>query len=253
MKIFSRIKTVILLLCQLVCHNPIKTVWFNFKVLPFRQAIYLPILLYGKAEFRNIQRGGVVIDCERVAPFMIKIGYDDWYVTTGVPKVLWSIYGKMILTGPIHFLQGSYIMVGQNGVLRLGSKGTFLGSNSKIICFDRIEIGDNVQVTWDVQMYDTAFHYITNENSETSKLTNPITIGNNVWIGNNATISRGCVLPDNMIVASHSLANKDYSPYTKSIISGVPAKVKQQNVHRVWDKNEEANLDAQYGYTRNHL
>ena len=42
---------------ELLRVNVIKTIWFNFKMLPLKQAIYFPFFFYGKVSFRDL-RGG---------------------------------------------------------------------------------------------------------------------------------------------------------------------------------------------------
>jgi len=54
----------------------------------------------------------------------------------------------------------------------------------------------------------------------------PIIIGDNCWICNTSSISAGAIIPDNTIVTSNSLVNKDFSAIEKnSIIGGIPAKL----------------------------
>lgn len=237
---------------NLLRNRPIKTIIFNFKVLPFRQAIRLPIFIYSKTIFRNLS-GNIIIDCESVYPNMIKLGADWWYPATSKPQVMWSIYGTLIFNGPISFPQGTYIHVARNGVLQFGGKGTFIGTNTKIMCFDHIEIGDKAEITWDCQIYDTSFHYVdTDEKIE--RLTAPIKIGNNVWIGNNTTITKGVRIPDYSIIASHSLVNKSLERYGEHcLFAGCPAALKKNNVTRIFDEKKEQELDKEFNYSRNHL
>ena len=46
MSVASRLK-------ELIKTNIPKTIWFNFKMLPLKQAIRLPVFFYGKVQFRN--------------------------------------------------------------------------------------------------------------------------------------------------------------------------------------------------------
>lgn len=235
--------------------NILKSIYFNFKMFPTKTALRLPILFYGNVVFRSLK--GKVEIRSHVYTGMIKFGVREWYVTTARPQVTITNNGTIIFNGPIRFLQGSYIAVARNATLEFGSNGSLCGSDVKIMCFDHIHIGDNVRITWNVQLYDTSFHYIEIEGrpQESLKLTKPIILGNNIWIGNTTTISKGSVLPSDCVVASNSLVNKDLSsakPY--SLIAGVPAKVKcDGGFHRVWDKKQEKLLDEQFGYDRTHL
>lgn len=240
-----------------VCHllfktNFSKTIYLNFKMLPFDQAIRLPIYVYGRMVFRKLD-GNIVIKNE-IKAGMIKIGKRDYYVETTLPQSIWTICGTIVFNGPMNFLQGSYVLVAGKALLEFGTKSTLCGSNIRIMCFEKIVIGDCVRISWDVQIIDTSFHYIKKSDAETIKLTSPIHIGNFVWIGNRATISKGTVIPDETIVASSSLVNKDFHSIGKyCLLAGQPAKVKATGVSRVYDAEEQKQLDLKFGYVRTHL
>lgn len=184
---------------------------------------------------------------------MIKLGADWWYPATSRPQVMWCIYGTLIFKGPISFPQGTYLHVARNGVLQFGTNGTFIETNSKIMCFESIEIGDGTQITWDCQIYDTSFHYVEIDGA-IGKLTLPIKIGNNVWVGNNTTITKGVSIPDYSIITSHSLVNKDLQEYGKHcLFAGCPAVLKKTGVTRIFDEVKEKEFDVKYKYSRDHL
>lgn len=102
---------------------------------------------------------------------------------------------------------------------------------------------------------DTAFHYVENLlDGDIKPLTSPIVLGNNIWIGNRTTIAKGTELPDYTIVASNSLVNKDFSSIGENcLIAGLPAKLKQQNIRRVYDSKVQKKLDKKFNYIRTHL
>ena len=212
----------------------------------------LPITLYSKTIFRKLS-GKIIVDAEHVTHNMIKLGADWWYPATSRPQVMWSIFGTVIFKGPISFPQGTYLHVAKNGVLQFGTKGIFIGTNSKIMCFDHIEIGDSTQVTWDCQIYDTGFHYVECD-GKVGKLTAPIKIGNNVWIGNHTTITKGVSIPDYSIITSHSLVNKNLEQYGEHcLFAGCPIALKKQGVIRIFDEVREKELDGVNNYSRDHL
>jgi len=234
--------------------NMIQTIRFNLKMLPLKQALRMPVWFYGKVTLRSLD-GKVEINAP-VNPGMVKVGIKDWYVTTHVAQCVWTINGTLRFNGPLRMGHGSYILVAHGAELEFGTKGTYLGTDLKILCFERVHIGDSVRCAWNVQIMDTSFHYIESEKHDmkAAKLTAPIAIGNYVWLGNTCTIGKGAVIPDNTIVASNSLVNKnlsDIKPYT--LIAGCPAAPKAEGLHRVWDENKQAEYDKQYGYDRTHL
>ena len=86
---------------------------------------------------------------------------------------------------------------------------------------------------------DTDTHSIINLTDDNIMLrTYPIKIGMHCWIGNNVLINKGTILPNDTIVASYSLCNKDYNKIIteNSIIGGIPAKKIAENKKRNNDK-----------------
>lgn len=239
---------------ELLKCNLIKTIEFNFKMLPFKQAKKLPILFYGKTDFRSL-RGDVKFKGP-VSTAMIRVGIKDEYVDTSVGNTIWTINGTIIFNGPLKMWRGSYIVVAKNAVLNIGSQQTKLGSNLKIFCFDHISIGNCVRIAWECQIYDTSFHYLEllNRDNEVRPLSSPVVIGDRVWLGNRSTVSKGAVIPDDTVVASGSMVNKDFSqiePYT--MLAGCPAVVKATGLRRIFDRKQEKELDRKFNYSRTGL
>ena len=133
------------LLWIFITHYPIKTIYFNFKMLPFRQAKYLPIFIYGKTEFRSLQ--GKIIIKGKLSPNMIHIGDNTRYPHTNRSYSVWTINGTIVFSGRMNFYNGTYVYVAQNAVLSFGTQGTFVGSDTKIICRESIRIGNNPRET----------------------------------------------------------------------------------------------------------
>lgn len=244
----KKIYRIIKILVQIFLNSPFKTVYINFKMLSFRDAIFFPILICSKTKFRSL-KGRIIIEGD-IKPCMIRIGDSSRYPVTSTPCTVLTINGEIVFTGKINFYNGTYVYVAEKAKLKLGTNGTFVGSDVKIICREYIGIGDNVEVSWGTQIYDTSFHYVSYNGCECFKLTSPITIGNNVWIGNNVTISKGSRLPSNTIVASNSLINRDFSDLGENtLLAGVPAVCKISNARRIYGV-EEKELDKKYLYIR---
>ena len=242
MRLFKFIKNLLKL-------NIWSTIYLNFKMFDFKMAVKLPIYVYGKTDFRDLS-GKIVIDAP-IKRGMIVIGKKNYVRdSNGITTLL--IAGRLILHGKINFYSGLYLFISKSGKLETGSEGTFIGTNCKIICFENINIGKNVEITWECQMMDSNFHYFEGEN--TAPLTKPIFLNDNLWIGNRTTIMRGTVLPSNTTVASNSLLNKDYTEYGENILlGGMPGKLLKKNIKRLFDEKIEAELDKKYKYNRTRL
>lgn len=233
--------------------NLIKTIYVNFRLLPFRKAIRMPLFVYGRFSLREAE-GKVVINGD-VTPGMIRIGRHDRYPETRVSKSIWVVNGTIVFNAKFSFFRGSYVMVARDAELVFGS-GDYpsCGANVRIICFNRIVIED-AHITWDCQIMDSSFHYIESvEDGTTQPLTRPVHLGKHVWIGNRTTITAGTIIPDETIVASHSLVNKDFSEVGPNcLIAGIPAKVVKKGIRRIYDWDTQKLLDQKYNYDRTRL
>jgi acetyltransferase-like isoleucine patch superfamily enzyme len=100
-------------------------------------------------------------------------------------------------------------------------------SNSTIVCWDRVEIGDNVVIGGGCRIWDTNFHsldaQIRTSGNDQDIRTAPVKIGDNVFIGAGVIILKGVTIGENSIVAAGSVVNKDIPPNT--IAAGNPCVV----------------------------
>lgn len=129
---------------------------------------------------------------------------------------------KIIVHGKFHFYRGSIVSIGDNATLEVGNE-SYLNGQSKLICHERITIGNNVLIADNVTIRDSDMHKI-----EGSQMTKPIHIGNHVWIGDGSRIMKGVTIGDGSIVAAGSIVTKDVPP--GSLVAGAPAKVIRENV-----------------------
>lgn len=221
------------------CPKLFKTLYFNFRLCSFKEAVQCPIFIYGRTIIWSL-KGNVVIEAEQIFPGMIKWGYNWGYRSNGVTII--RIEGDIIFKGECLIAKASDIAVFKGASITFGRGGKIL-ENTIIFCANNIVIGNNFSFTFQCSMFDTDFHYIMDiANHRISRKSAPIFIGNNVWIGNRATIKKGVVIPDNTIIAaSYTVLTKDYSsvpPY--SILAGCPARVIASGYARIW-KNEMIN------------
>ncbi|WP_299396354.1 acyltransferase [uncultured Gelidibacter sp.] len=215
----------------------IKTLFLNFTKLPWHQAIKLPIILSNNTYFYDLS-GRIKIE-GIVSTGMIRLGFlgEDtkvWHDN----KILLKIMGTLIFKGKVNLGVGVSIQIQPEAELIFGSN-ILMNYNSKIICYEYIEIGANSRFAWDCQLIDTDLHFIKNKKTgELSKRNSPIKIGENNWIGNRVSIMKGTVTPNYCIIASLSLCNKNYDIPNYSLIAGTPAKLIKTDVYRVLEEEE---------------
>lgn len=141
---------------------------------------------------------------------MIKIGFQGREMFPLNPVIM-DVRGHLDFSGRFYIGCGSTIRVEPQAKLSIGN-GSRMGANGLIFCEDTISIGENVEMSWNCQLMDTDRHEIEDITTHQVYPSHvPIHIGDNVWIGNHVCINKGCAIPDDTIVTSNSLCNKNYS------------------------------------------
>ena len=232
---------------QLFKLSIIKTVYFNFRLLPVRQAIKLPIFIYRRFEIGKT--GGKIIFEVPPRTGLVQFGFIG---SDFIANHCWGqiyIDGTMQIAGKVDFGIGSQIRVYKGGEVSIGNN-VQIAALTKLLCENNIEIGNNVRIAHECQIMDSNFHYV--EDVESKKVeccSGTIHIGNDNWVANRSTIQKGTITPDFCIVGANSVLNKDYSKICPSfsLIAGTPAKLIKTGVRRILDFDEEAKWDKFYG------
>lgn len=110
------------------------------------------------------------------------------------------------------------------GQLTIGSRNYF-NKNVKIVCFEKIEIGDDCLFADSVHIYDHDHRYddLSKPISQQGYAMAPVKIGNNVWLGAKVTVLKGVAIGEGTIVGANSVVTKDLPAF--SVCGGIPAKV----------------------------
>jgi acetyltransferase-like isoleucine patch superfamily enzyme len=221
--------------------NWTKTVYFNFKKFPFATAKKLPVFFYNKVKFTSIE-GDIKIEGE-IKNGMIGFG-QPYEINTrhkGIAEII--ILGKITFKGKFQFGKDYLVFVGENASCELGNMAS-MASNAKLICTEKIVLGNYARLGSESQIIDTNFHdMIDTETGEKFKKSAPIFIGNYNFISNRVTIQKGTKTPDFCTIASNSLCTKDYTSLGNNIlIGGIPASFIRNNISRDW-QGEKKELD----------
>lgn len=202
----------------------LRSVWFNFRYLPFEHACRLPILLAPNVRVKNMWRGGISL--QEVHFGVAHIGFHeadglDVYAMHTIIDIHKG--GIMHCEGDIHLGHGAVICVKETGCLKLGKKFAISGT-TKIVCSDKINIGSNVQFSWDTLVMDSDAHRIFDRNNHSVANHKEIIIGNNVWIAANNIVLKGTVIGNDCVIGINSLLNKEYKE-NNVLIAGNPARI----------------------------
>lgn len=221
----------------------VKTLYYNFKLLPFKQAKKLPLLI-GKNTIVRSTKGVLKID-GHVKTGMISFGVLLIFRDDIRKRNYIDISGEVIFKGHAIFHTGTILKSSKGSKIIFGDNFK-LGADSVIYSEKSISFGEMVEMSWNVQILDTDFHFIEKiDTKESFPRTKPISIGNNVWIGNGVCINKGTIIPNGCIVASRSMVNKSFDKQY-CILAGTPAKVVKEGFTRVFDFEEESRLAKQF-------
>lgn len=150
--------------------------------------------------------------------------------------------------GKENFLQGQFVFERDCGHIKVGNN-VHIGSGTKVISVNSIEIGNDVTIAWDCTIYDHNSHSIywderKNDTRQECKdfletgnailnkdwssvKSAPIVIKDKSWIGFGVTILKGVTIGEGAVVAAGSVVTKDVPDYT--IVGGNPAVVLKKN------------------------
>lgn len=209
-------------------HNWFASLYFNFRMLPFKQAIRLPFDFCHSVRFGQLS-GKIHLETNVLRMGMIKIGTQGSDMFPKSETII-SIQGDVYIKSYFVLGAGSSFISRPQSEIHIG-RNVIFGARNLIFCEKKIEFGDDFLTSWDCQIMDSDTHALidvkTNIESEYKK---PVSFGNHVWCGNGVVINKGSKLPSNSVVASRSLCNKDFSSEPEyCVFAGTPAKVISKN------------------------
>jgi len=146
----------------------------------------------------------------------IKGGWVVWVDGRPMPKII--NHGGLVTTEGCGLFSGVRLEVGPHARLSIG-KGTYLNRNTNVICYDRVQIGRDCAISWDVVIMDTDLHDwpgIVQNNA-------PVVIGDGVWIGCRAIILKGVTIGDGAVVAAGSIVARNVP--ARALVAGQPARI----------------------------
>ncbi len=202
-----------------------KTLLFNFRYFPLRDAVRLPVIVSHRVWMMDLS--GEVLIRGPLRRGMVQIGFGE----VGIfdkhrSRTIWQVSGRVEFGGSASIGHGSKISV--SGILELGDNFEIV-AESTIVASERVTIGAGTSLSWDVLVMDTDFHSIYDRSGGLLNPPSPVIIGHGVWIGCRSLILKGSVIPDGSVVAAASTVTKLFS-VPNSMIGGSPAEVLKENI-----------------------
>lgn len=205
----------------------LKTIYFNFKYLPFTQAIKLPILISNKV-YLKVTSGKIILDCS-IRTGLIQFGYGNIGIFDNKKsRSIWEVSGTVVFKGKCNIGHGSKISVGNSGKLILGENFVITAETS-IVSFSEIQFGNNCLLSWDILVMDTDSHKLKDESGKIINKPTPIIIGDNIWIGCRCLILKGTIIPSNCVIGANSIVNKPLEK-RNCLYVGSPCKMVKENI-----------------------
>ena len=201
-----------------------KSIYVNFRVLPFNQAIFLPIIVSRKTKLISLS-GKVYLKKVKLGIIRIGFGGTDM-MDYRYQRTILRIDGTINFKGKAKIGVGSRIMV--YGDLTLGNNFNTTGDTT-IICTNKISIGKNTMLAWESIIMDTDQHNIYNQNSECINPSEEVIIGDNVWIGARCFILKNSIIENGCIIGANTTLTKSFKD-KNSIIAGNPPRVLKENI-----------------------
>lgn len=208
------------------------SLYINIKCFPFSTAIKMPLLVRFGTKIRNCHRGSFVLT-EGIEKGTIRIGFPG-----AAPANKTNTF--------IDFGNNSKIFLGDNNVIAMGVKiilfdnaevhigtNTYLNSNTSLQCEERIDIGRDVFVGWDVRIRDTDGHTIY-ENGIKKPKVKPVIVEDKAWLTSNVTLLKGTYITTGSIVACNSLVCGLKMDEPNCLVAGSPGKVIKHNI--TWEE-----------------
>jgi serine acetyltransferase len=140
-----------------------------------------------------------------------------------VPRIIALRGGEIVLADRVKFHRDCTLHLYTPGATVEIGANTYLNERCQISVFDRVSIGENCAIAWDVHLTDSDQHILDGKPHISA-----ITIGNRVWIGARATILKGVTIGDGAVIAAGSLVTTDVP--AGALAAGSPARVVRTEV-----------------------
>lgn len=222
--------------------NIYKTLRVNFALLPFNEAIRLPIAVLGKLKIDSLS-GKAIFGCPvKFATVIIGKEIDNMPIETNKSRLM--VKGTITFKGKSVIGHSTNIVAWPNGNIIFG-KYVLIGSGVFIKSEGIVVIGDYTRFASGCFIMDTNVHAIKDAvTGKVKRICKPIEIGKYCWLAMNSSVTAGAKIPNYSISTRGAVLNCDYTESGEigCLLAGSPAKILRSNFQRVFDLREEAKI-----------
>lgn len=190
----------------------LKSLYFNFHYLPFKQACHLPILFY-KPTFKELKGRVTLLGGAKYG--MVRLGFPTVSIYPNNGIMFENRGGLLQFNGFCDIGNNSFISIGKKGRCELGNR--FVATASwRLICFHNIQIDECCCFGWDCMVMDTDFHKLQKQTGGFTKGYSKIVLGKNNWFGNGCLVMKKSVTPDYCVISARSILSEKLNipPYS---------------------------------------
>lgn len=211
------------------------SMYINFRYLPFRQALKMPILVH-KPHFLKMG-GKIIIDAPKINTGMIRLGI---YASALFPNNGFTLKheGIIIFKGRCRIGNDCNIVCGKQGKIVFGDH--FIATaGAKIVSQHSIIFGKDVLIGWSNIIIDTNFHPLYDiETDRFKKSFGEIRIGNNNWLASQCMTLPGVITPEHCIFGARSVITRSREFESFCVYGGSPVKLLSRNVRLINGKTQ---------------
>ena len=206
----------------------LRSVFFNFAHLPFRQAVRMPIWI-NKPHLNKVN-GKIIIDANNIRPGMIKLGGfgGHMYPNNGFHLTQWG--GKIIFRGRCTIGNDSFICQGPQSTIIFGND--FLATSSfKLISYKHVEFREKVIFGFGSLVMDSNVHPLYDMKSNSfKKAYGPVIIGDYNWFAADCKVLHSVVTPEHCIFGLGTIVTKGkhFTPFC--VHGGSPLRILSKDV-----------------------
>lgn len=209
-----------------------RSLYYNMKLLPFSQAIRIPIFLSNYVTIKLKRGSQVKLTSHKIHAGMIKIGYSqcDFFLARHHKSILDLGKGCLIFEGRSNIGAGAKLSIDKGGALIFGDQ--FWSTGPILIIARRlIRFGYNCVLSWNITIMDHDAHDIFDNNRTKINEDEAIDIGTHLWCGCNSTILKGTELCNNVVIGANSVIAKKINK-SNIVVIGSPGIIKKVDI--IW-------------------